>query len=316
MGGRTQLFDTDQLAPANCSRILSGKIFDHVSPNSIDIVWDSDPINPNAARGTLQNTGTELMVMPPGFTPPHALDASAHLIDVNCDGKMELVYFGNGRMEAYTAGPNGWIRADPRFIPPLIPTDTPAAGIRDIPGFNGCPGLLAAVDGPNPIQKAFTTTNLSGWQLDPNHTPNFFFVDANGNDAHAIVTTNPLSAQAVEIVANWQPLQGQSIQFASTLTPAAISTTSNLIPPGPLGRDTQDALGNKVPNYTGFLGDLNSDGWPDVIYFSNSRQMPNQVYTFDPTSMSWAPNDQFNPIVPFAQQKQTIPVFGWWTCMA
>lgn len=279
------------------AHILSGKIFDHSNnPNGIDILWDTSEVNQPGAAGAFQNNGSALIPMP-SFVPPHPLDDSAHLIDVDCDGKAELVYFGNGRMEAYKAGVSGWQQVSPKYIPPsTISLNTPAAAIREFPGFNNCPGLLVA-DGVSNFQAAFATDNANGWQPDNLHKPNFFFVDPNGNDAHALVIQNKLGT---EVVANWQLQNGPTIAFASTLTANAIKSTPELIPePNALGHDS-----NGSPIITAFVGDLNSDGWPDVVYYSNSRYQPNDVRIYDPQSGSWPPNTDFIPTVAFARQGQ------------
>jgi RHS repeat-associated protein len=288
-------------------RILSGNIFNRAgNPKAVDVLWDADPSKATAARGALQNTGSGLTPSS-GFAPPHPLDESAHLIDVDCDGKAELAYFGNGYMEVYRATANGWNKIDPasadgKYIPQISP-NIPAAAIRvSPPSGQGCNALLVALDGANAIHAAYYTTAAQGWQQDAQHTPlPFSFVDAQGNDAHAIVTTNKLGT---EVAANWLTKGGQ-IKFAETLTPSGFDPTfrgDRLAPPMPLGRDQA----NGVPFYAAFVGDLNSDIWPDVVYFSNSRFVPNDVRIFDPNSPAtpWPSDVDFNPAVPFAKQNQ------------
>jgi RHS repeat-associated protein len=269
--------------------ILTGNLFGHAN-GAVDILWDN-----GTTRGALRNTGSGLVTMD-GFTPPFPLDASAHLLDVDCSGKASLVYFGSGKMDVYQVDVGGWkhLPSDSIFVP-KIPPSLPAAAIRDYPGFNQsgsirCKGLLIA-DQVSNTQEAFTSDNMVGWQLDPNHAPKFFFDDASGNDFQAVITQVP--NQRVEVVANWQPGSGSPIGFASLLTSAGIdNSTSYLIPPSPIA-------GASV-GIRGFLGDLDSDGWLDVIYYGP----PIGVQLYDPNSQVWNTDSFFNPGVPFAAKGQ------------
>jgi RHS repeat-associated protein len=270
-------------------RLLVGDFSGH-GDGHMDILWDT-----SSSQGALINKGSGLGLSG-GPAPPAGLN-NAQLIDADCDGTKELAYIGGGRLNIYKAQPahqpTQWTLLQGKFVPTQIPTTVRPESVREVGSMSGCVRLLVA-DGQTGTKLALVASSdpQVGWHDDTvtaHANIPFWFVDSQGKDSHAVIVNDQVG---VEVLANWG-----SAQFAATLTPSG--WTANAAPPGPLGSDTLLQQGIVAS----FVGDLNQDSWPDIVYFSNSRSQPNDV-ELSTAGTGWQSGAQYNPNVPFAKQGQ------------
>lgn len=249
----------------------------------MDVVW-TDLKNPSRT-GTLRNDGAAGLV-DTHHDLPMALDDTARFIDVNCDGIKELAYYGNGNGHAYafdtSAANQGWVAISKFDLPAWAVQSSPVA-IKEAKIAGKCPLLIVA--DARYQRGALIADPANGWKDDQGHNPDnaaypFVFVDSAGNDQ---------GAQIVD-VSGQQAIVSRFFSHFYFITDTAIVTalTSAKFP--------QPA----DPSSRLFIADLNSDGSPDIIYFSNSRYIANEIYLFNGQNWQGAPAN-YLPGVSFAR---------------
>ncbi|RXG84820.1 FG-GAP-like repeat-containing protein [Bradyrhizobium zhanjiangense] len=253
-----------------------------------DVIW-SDPANP-ARGGALVNKGPNAGGLDPvNQIPPLPLDQTAQLLDANCDGVKELTYFGNGRNEAYAFDPRlrQWIRVSQYDLPTGAAASSPAAikQVRTIPSSGQSCALLIISDARH-YSGALVADPVNGWQIDLGHDPSvavdsFSFVDIAGVDQDARI-----------VDFGGQPgIVSTSFARSYIVTDTTILTLAKARLPRP-------ANSNSIT----YVGDLNNDGYPDVVYFSNSRYLPNEAFLYFPSDQEWRPAQRdFLPGVSFTR---------------
>ncbi|WP_084299120.1 FG-GAP-like repeat-containing protein [Bradyrhizobium sp. WSM1743] len=241
-----------------------------------DIVW-SDPSN-TSKRGTLINRGPGMGLEAAGPLPYVVGDGIGRPVDADCNGVNEFGYFGNGRNEtwAFDASQKKWIRASQYDLPLSYAASLSPAAIKDagtIPnGGKSCTLLLVADARFDPAALVADSAK-PGWQPDTGHDPRnvadpFWFVDGVGND---------LDARIIQLGSH-RTIVAPSFRHGYEVTDTALLDLAKAsLPPA------------TNPNPVMFIADLNGDGYDDVLFFSNSRYVANQVFLYNTSVQTWQP---------------------------
>jgi RHS repeat-associated protein len=284
-------------------QLLMAKVAARPGPGA-DLLWSN-----GTTSGTLINQGPLMGLKDVGVALPARLDPSARAIDVDCDGVMELSYFGNDNSKTFRLDPvRGWIPAvnaagnSVYDLPQgVIAANVFADAIREIaPTPNSastCPSLLIAQE--NGYSGAFTADPQQGWQADSVHNPSsvsppIVFADKNGNSLPVKIADNTAIHQK-EIVASRVIDASHTVTYAYLLSGAGFNALAQ--PPRPTINDQP----------LSYLVDLNNDGWPDLVYFANTRNQNNASFLYKADNQTWSTSVDVNFTAPvaFARQGQS-----------
>jgi hypothetical protein len=288
-------------------RLVMGNVSGHHDSTS-DLLWYDLRSNNS---GTLINQGAGRGLMDAHAALPAPLDDTARTLDANCDGTDELAYFGNSERTTYAYASGSWKRAanssgnNVYDLPSTAAPASPAAikRVGSAPGTAGkCPLIVVAHE--NVFSGAFAADPQNGWTLDPNHdpsktTPPIVFVDKAGHDLHAQVVD--FHGQT-EVFAAWQVDTSNIVKYAFLSDDSGFTDNSGKVLPLPNADPVLGTQGQTTP--IAYVGDLDGNGYPDLLFFSNSRSVANAIVLYDQTK-GWQPQapDYMPPIV-FARQGQ------------
>jgi RHS repeat-associated protein len=283
--------------------LVMAKVTQRVGP-AADLLWSDG----SGKSGTLVNQGPLMGLKDVGAPLPASL-GSAIAIDVDCDGVKELAYFGGANSPTYSMAYRfdaGWQHAKNDAggfvydLPAvLVALKVSVAAFREItPEPNSasrCPLLLVAQD--TLYSGAFMANAQKGWQADDAHNPKslsppILFADQNGKTTGVKIADN-MAVHQKEIVASSADA-GHSVTYAYLVTSTGFDALSPPLRPSEIG--TQPLS---------YLGDLDGDGWPDLIYFANVRNQANEIVLYNPDNQTWIADFDFRPPVAFARQGQS-----------
>jgi RHS repeat-associated protein len=292
-------------------RLVKGNIFGHHDGTS-DLLWYDIRSNNS---GTLINQGPGRGLTEAGAALPGPLDDTARTLDANCDGVDELAYFGNSKGLTYSYVSGSWRRAQNSAgnnvydLPPQAAASSPFAikRVGSAPGTAGkCPLIVVAQE--NGFSGAFDADPQAGWKPDTAHdpsktTPPILFVDKDGHDLHAqILEFN----HQTELFAAWQIDTSRTVQYAFLSVDTGYTDNSANVLPLPQANPVLGTQGQTTP--IAYLGDLNGDGYPDLVFFSNNRSVANAIYLYDPNGAPGAKwrsqSNSYLPPIVFARQGQ------------
>jgi RHS repeat-associated protein len=224
-----------------------------------------------------------------GSSLPVALTDSSLVLDVNCDGKAEIVSAqpvagrANG-WKAFRYEANSWTElADKYRLPIPESTDVHVIHALELSG-DGCRDVIVA-DEETGLRKALVAS-ADGWREDTTWAPIFslksatvFVLDLNGDARQDVVSTSDSSGSVVthayaNLSTGWSALEARFI-------PASL----------PSGLITQN-----------LASDLNGDGYVDLALPGNGRSGFGRVYSGSATG--FVENPAFVPAVAFARQDQ------------
>lgn len=240
-------------------------------------------------KGLLRNTGTGWQ-QEPNLAPPD-LVAGSRVVDVDCDGKPELLTFANGRWRAYRLGASGW-DALPSAFDLQLPSDMPAGAFLDVDlNADGCKDLVvsSAVHG---IRKAYVAT-ANGWSELAAKAPTFDLADATGSIGAVVVDLD--NDGGPEVIAHRLGINQQRISYVYKLSQNG--WTQMDASRVPLLLDAS----KKIPIAAHVL-DLNGDGFQDVALPRGDRSGFGAVYAGEPGGFKLQPD--YAPALGFSRKDQ------------
>jgi RHS repeat-associated protein len=284
-------------------QLLMGNVTGHGDGTS-DLLWFDGPNR----SGTLVNQGPSNGLRDATAQLPAALDATARLIDVDCDGKKDLAFFGNSKSSAYQFdAAHGWVRAS-KFDLPAGPAAASPNSIKELqttpPSTSGCALIVVAHEGV--FTGALLADPVIGWKPETAHNPGslsppIIFVDRDGHDVHV---QDIVRNKQKGLLAAWKIDAGRTISYAYLVTDTGFTSIIDKVLPLPPDDPVLGEEGQTIP--PAYVGDLNADGYSDLIFFSNQRNLANRIFLYDSTTSTWkVPLNQYMPAVVFARQGQT-----------
>ena len=236
-----------------------------------DLLYDT-----GTARGYLRNTGTGWQ-RDDVNTPPIPLDAKTRYIDVDCDGKAEIVRpgsdgQGNPIWRIYQFHPDGWVRLEkPEFALPIAATSDPES-IREIDlNADGCADLIVA-SGQGEAARSALFASKDGWKPAAGKTPPFDLVDAKGRPSRAVVVDIDGDGRP-DVAAHRLLPDGSAIRFVFRQTGDGWEALTAAFVPPAISVSTADT------SYDGaVLVDMNNDGLVDALVPSGARSSFGRVY--------------------------------------
>lgn len=192
------------------TQLLIGRFSGSQGP---DVLYQS-----STTSGFLRNTGT-------GWSedsthgPPVPIDGQAMLLDVDCDGRPEIVsrvqVDGEWRWKVFKYAATQWEELDSAFAP-KVPASIERAALLPI-SLNGdsCTDLLVA-SGKTGVHKAFIAT-ATGWVEDVGKVPPFDLTTSSGLGIIAVAADFNGDGRA-DVVANWKGVTGEVVRFAYAQT--------------------------------------------------------------------------------------------------
>ena len=253
-----------------------------------DVVFDV-----NGTQGFLKNTGSQWIV-DSLHIPPVQLVESSRALDVDCNGKPELVTPVNDVWRAFSYEESGWTQMPSHFILPL-PGDLSDSAIEHIDlNDDGCLDVLVASAKSN-IYRALIADS-SGWTENSSKTPPFDLVDQLGGDIGTVFMDVNLDG-ALDALASRRDTTNNLTRFAYSQTPEGwidLETSFSL----PILLNIQK---NAPPSYA-MIGDIDGDGDVDITTPSNSRTNFGQIFTNTPNGFVEIP--EYVPPVAFTRNDQ------------
>jgi hypothetical protein len=152
--------------------------------------------------------------------PPIRIDATTHLVDLECSGKPALIgavesASGALEWEVWRFEGTSWERETDSKFQPNFPASTNPEAVREVrfdSSPSSCVGLIVATAEGGGLRKAMIPS-ADGWKLIDGKTPKFDLVDAKGNPSKAVVAN--LRGDGYDgIVANTLLSDGSSVAFA------------------------------------------------------------------------------------------------------
>jgi hypothetical protein len=281
---------------------LGARFVDVNGDGLVDMVYHRW-FNGNVMKGAYLNTGYGWR-WAPEFTPPYHIaadgygDLGARFVDLNGDGKMDLVYHRlvNGAVQkgAYISTGWGWQYA-PGFVPPspIVQDGVGDLGARfvDVNG-DGLPDMLYHRYSNGTVTKGAYLNTGSGWQSAPGFTPPYAIVsDGLGDLGVRFLDVN--GDGRVDIV--YYRMAGTQAQKGAYLnTGSGWKWAPEYTPPYPIMEDGKGDL--RVQ----FI-DLNGDGLLDVAYHRwNNGKVEKGAYLNIPsllphTGASWQWSPEYIP---------------------
>jgi hypothetical protein len=236
------------------AKILTGRLSGAAGP---DLLFES-----NGESGFLRNTGTGWQLVS-ALKPPLHLDTYARLIDVDCDGKLELVGIdtsgGQSRWRVFRFSLAGWDEEQrDQFRPLQIPPSTDPQAILEInfPG-TACAGLIAATAQNGGFRIALQA-NPDGWHIS-SRTPIFDLVDQIGRPAKPVIAD--LNADGrLDVIAHQTDPNSTPIKLAYAQTATGWAPLPSSFEPPALG-----SLDPNAPRVFAYIGDLDGDNLPEIV---------------------------------------------------
>ncbi|MER2216844.1 toxin TcdB middle/N-terminal domain-containing protein [Methylobacterium brachiatum] len=262
-----------------------------------DLVYESE-----GQLGFLENTGTGWRPNS-ALVPPVPLSRYARLIDVDCDGKLELVAIGKDAAgtpawRVFRAAAAGWQEETrSQFLPsPHIPASIDPAAILEIkfPG-SSCAGLIAATAQGGGVRAAIQTST-AGWISLPGKAPPFDLVDAAGRAAKPVAIDVDKDGR-LDVIAHQLVPGAAPIKFAYRQTVSGWTQLDAAFEPPPLGSTDVNSLPRQA-----YLGDLDGDKFPEIILPGGSGTSLGRVWQGSSTGFNEVPD--FGPKVPFTRKDQ------------
>jgi hypothetical protein len=258
-----------------------------------DMIYDT-----GAARGFLANTGKGWKP-DPQHAPPVPLDARTRFLDVDCDGKAELVAAftdasQNMSWKVYRFTSTGWSEITSAAFAPPFPAATAPEAVREIDlDKDGCTDVIVSTDSASVTPLAFTASP-TGWRAAPGKTPPFALVDRHGNASGAIAVDLDQDGR-LDIIANRALPDGSSLRFAYRQTADGWERLGDgFVPPVLWPSDA------KIPPADVFVVDIDGDGRPDIAMPSGARQGFGHIYAG--TAAGFEEKPQYAPPVAIARR--------------
>lgn len=242
-------------------------------------------------RGFLINTGTQWQ-NEPLHVPPVALTDAARAIDVDLDGKLELVAPVGNSWQTYRYDPSGWTRMSKPFELPL-PGDLPDAAIAQLDlNADGHIDIVAASARAN-IRKALIA-DPTGWKENTLLSPPFDFVDKSGADIGAVLVDVNLDGK-LDVIANRIDSDDKVVRFAFTQSSTGWLDLGDSFSLPPLLERRQNDL-----NMSALVGDIDGDGRKDVATPSGGRNRFGRIYISTPNGFEEKP--EYVPPIAFSRK--------------
>jgi RHS repeat-associated protein len=274
-----------------------------------DLLYDSD-----GQRGFLKNGGpgngsTNGWQADNDLVPPIPIDATTHLLDLECTGKPALigaVQNAGGALEWQVWRFEGtkWEPETDSKFQPSFPASTNPEAVREVKfdtSPSSCVGLIVATAEGAGLHRAMIPS-ADGWKPIDAKAPPFDLVDAKGNPSKAAVAN--LKGDGYDgIVANTLMPDGSATAFAFVQDAAGWHDASAQFVPS-------DALGSidpKNPVFS-FVGPIVGQGGDDIAILNDQRvtaqdaqgrnRQFGKFYTNDGSHFSL--QTEFAPPIPFA----------------
>ncbi|KAL5268821.1 hypothetical protein ACHWQZ_G002607 [Mnemiopsis leidyi] len=234
------------------------------------------------------------------YTPPFHIaadgygDLGARFVDLNGDGKMDMVYHrwtnGNAQQGAYLNNGNGWTWA-PQYTPPFhIAADGHGdlgARFVDLNGDGKMDMVYHRWINGNAQQKGAYLNNGNGWTLAPQYTPPFHIAaDGHGDLGARFVDLNG-DGKIDMVYYRW--INGNAQQKGAYLNNGNGWTWApQYIPAFHIAADGYGDLGARFV-------DVNGDGKMDMVYHRsiNGNAQQKGAYLNNGNGWTWAP--QYTP---------------------
>ena len=262
-----------------------------------DLVYESE-----GQLGFLENIGTGWKPNL-ALVPPVALSHYARLMDIDCDGKPELVAItkgaaGNTAWRIFRPAAAGW-QEETRsqfLLAPHVPASIDPSAILEItfPGST-CAALIVSTAQGGGLRTAIRAST-AGWVPVPGKAPPFDLVDADGRAAKAVVLDVDGDGR-LDVVAHQLVPGGAPNKFAFRQTDPGWMQLGAAFEPPPLGSTDANAL----PHHA-YLGDLDGDKFPEIVLPGGSEVGLGRVWNGSSTGFEEVPD--FGPKVPFTRKDQ------------
>ncbi len=272
------------------AKVLTGRVS---SPDNVDVLFEA-----GEERGFLRNTGSGWKEEP-SLIPPVPLKRFARLIDVDCDGSLELLAIDDSDTEnpiwrVFDFTIDGWVEdTRPEFLPTEhVPASIDAKAILEIQLFDQqCSALLVSSAETDGVRATLVAT-ANGWQSVEEMAPSFDLVSADGVPTLAIASDVNGDGR-VDVIANHEREGQEPIKFAYLQASEGWNSDSAFEPP------TLAASANRDVSQTTFVGDLDGDLFPEVVVPSSTIRGLGSVFRGSAAGFKLAP--EYAPKMPLAQ---------------